>query len=131
MRCLRHAVPFAFGFFSISIFTHTQRSSGRLVRLLGADALASLLARLLPDLAGDASFFIRLGLQILQRIDVLMVSPALAEAGAKMLGLSLFADPQEAVAAVERRLGPGPKRVVVFPAGGITYPILHRPLPGG
>ncbi|KPK82862.1 MAG: hypothetical protein AMJ81_09005 [Phycisphaerae bacterium SM23_33] len=96
------------------------------VKLLGAEALAALLVRLVPSLAGDAAFFARLALQILQRNTVLMVSPALAEADADMVGLPLFADPAEAIAAAEAQLGPGPKRVIFFPAGGATYPIMSR-----
>ena len=103
----------------------------RAVRLLGAEPLAALLTRLRPSLAGDAAFFARLGLQILQRNHVMMVSPALLEAGANMVGLPLFGSADEAVAAAESVLGPGPKRVIVFPAGGITYPIMGRqPLTG-
>ncbi|MHC4715883.1 MAG: lactate racemase domain-containing protein, partial [Planctomycetota bacterium] len=85
------------------------------VRLAGADPLANLLTRLVPTLAGDAAFFVRLALRILQRTTVMMVSPALAEAGAGMVGLPMFGDPAEATAAAEQALGPGPKRVLVFP----------------
>ena len=98
----------------------------RTVRLLGANALGSLLPRLLPRLAGDAAFFIRLAAQVVQRCAVLMVAPSVVEAGGKILGLPLFADPAEAVAAAENELGKGARRVIVFPAGGITYPILRR-----
>jgi len=99
------------------------------VRLLGAESLGSMLTRLVPRLAGDAAFFVRLALQILQRCSVMMVSPGLVEAGVRMAGLPLFADPAEAVAAAEAELGPGPKRVIVFPSGGISYPILRRGQP--
>jgi len=93
------------------------------VRLFGASALAGLLTRLAPGLAGDAAFFARLALQILQRNTVLMVCPHLVEAGEGMLGLPLFATAAEAVAAAEAALGTGPKRLTVFPAAGVTYPI--------
>ncbi len=65
----------------------------RAVRLVGADALASLLTRTVPSLAGDAAFFVRLALQVLQRMTLMMVSPALVEGGTKMLGLELLAEP--------------------------------------
>ncbi|OPX24822.1 MAG: hypothetical protein B1H04_01360 [Planctomycetales bacterium 4484_123] len=98
------------------------------IRLLGADTLASLLTRLVPALAGDAAFFVRLALRILQRHTVLMVSPALVQGGVKLAGLPLYSDPADAVAVADKLLPPGPKRVTVFPAGGVTYPI-RRPRP--
>ena len=98
----------------------------RVVRLLGANALASLMTRLIPTLSGDAAFFVRLALQILQRNTVLMVSPAIANADQKMPGLDVYADPADAFAAADAELGKGPKRVVVFPAGGVSYPILRK-----
>jgi len=79
-----------------------------------------------PSLAGDAAFFVRLAMRIVERHTVLMVSPALVEAGAKLVGLPLYAEPAEAIAAAEKLLPAGPKRVIVFPAGGVTYPI-RRP----
>ena len=101
------------------------------VRAVGANVLGCLLSRLVPGLAADVTFFVRLAMQIIQRIHVLMVSPALAEAGARMLGLPIFADPTEAFAAAEQRLGGGAKRVIVSPAGGVTYPILRPSLGTG
>jgi len=82
--------------------------------------------RMVPRLAGDAAFFVRLALQMVQRVTVMMVSPALVESGTSMLGLELLADPAEAFAAADEILGSGSKRVIVFPAGGATYPILRR-----
>ena len=55
-----------------------------------------------------------------------MVSPVLAAAEKKMVGLPVWADPAEAVAAAEAELGEGPKRVLIVPAGGVTYPIMPR-----
>ena len=97
----------------------------RLVRLLGAEAMASLLARLLPTLAGDAAFFIRLAAQMLDRNPILMVSPALHASGGAFPGLKVLPTMAAAVAAAERLLPPGRRRVVVFPAGGISFPILQ------
>jgi len=101
------------------------------VRLLGADSLANLLTRFVPSLAGDAAFFVRLAMRIIQRNTVLMVSPALVESGHKMVGLPLFGDPAAAVAAAEHALGTGPKRVLVFPHGGVTYPVMRAHPIGG
>ena len=96
----------------------------RFIRLVGADALANLTTRLVPSLAGDAAFFARLAMRILERNAILMVSPRLAEDGVKLVGLPLLADPARAVGMAEKMLGSGPKRVIVFPAGGVSYPIL-------
>ena len=93
------------------------------VRLLGADALASLMTRLVPRLSGDAAFFVRLAMQTVQRNLIILVSPTLAKAGVKVLGLPLVGDPAEAVALAQRHLGKGPQRVTVFPQGGVSYPI--------
>ncbi len=107
-------------------FPISPRFVRRVVRLLGANAMASLLTRLVPTLSGDAAFFVRLALQIIQRNTIIMVSPAIADADEKMPGLTVYADPAEAFAAADDLLGKGPKRVVVFPSGGISYPILRR-----
>ncbi len=99
----------------------------RVVRLLRANVLGSLLTRLVPRMAGDAAFFVRLAAQVVERIAVIMVAPAAVQAGWKMLGLPVVAGPAEAIAAAEEELGRGPKRVIVFPAGGISYPLLRQP----
>jgi hypothetical protein len=96
------------------------------IRLIGADTVGGLLTRLVPQFAGDAAFFVRLAARMIQRNVVLMVSPTLAAAGAKMLGLPLFATPEEAFAKANELLAPGEKSVVVFPAGGVTYPIMRK-----
>jgi len=102
----------------------------RAVRLLGPGALAAMLTRLVPKLAADASFFIRIALQVLHRNTVLMVAPTLAARGEGMLGLEVLADLDQAIAAAAQRVGAGPKRVIVFPAGGVSYPILRPAAPG-
>jgi len=95
------------------------------VRITGADPLANLLSRFVPTLAGDAAFFVRLAMRTLQRNTVLMVSPALVESGHRMVGLPLYGEAAEAIAVAERALGGGPKRVLVFPQGGVTYPVMR------
>jgi len=94
-----------------------------LVRLLGPEAICSLLSRISPRLAGDAAYFIRMATQTLARNPIVMVSPALHAAGASFPGLRIVGSVAEGIAAVERRLGEGSRRVVVFPAGGVTFPI--------
>jgi nickel-dependent lactate racemase len=95
----------------------------RLVRLLGPVAVSSLLTRLVPSLAGDAAFFVRLAAQTLCRNPILMVSPALHASGGAFPGLEVLASMDEAVARAEELLPKGSRRVVVFPAGGTTFPI--------
>ena len=96
----------------------------RLVRLVGSVALGNLITRLAPNLAGDAAFFIRMALQAIHRNTIFMVSPALAAGGKTFPGLKIFADPAEAIAETQKILGDSPQRVVVFPSGGTTYPVL-------
>ena len=95
----------------------------RLVRLLHPEPLAALIPRLLPKVAADAAFFIRLALQSLYRNHILMVSPALCQAGATFPGLPIFPTFDAALAAASDLLAEGPQRVAVFPTGGITYPV--------
>ena len=103
----------------------------KLVRLLGPEALTSLLIRLVPRLAGDAFFFIRMALQATNRNWIFMVSPALCAAGVKFPGVRLFTNVEQAVAAAQEVLGTGPQRVAIFPSGGITFPVLpQRPVSG-
>ena len=95
----------------------------RLVRLIGPEAVSSLLARVSPTMAGDAAFFVRLAAHTLARNPIVMVSPSLHAAGASFPGLRIVGSVADGVAAARRRLGEGVQRVVVFPAGGVTYPI--------
>ena len=99
----------------------------RLVRVLGPGALGSLVTRLVPSLAGDAAFFVRLALQTLHRNPILMVSPVLHQAGVNFPGLELFGSVDGAIAAADELLGRRPQRVVLFPAGGTTFPVPSAP----
>ncbi len=94
----------------------------RFVRWLGAETISSLLDRIVKHLAGDSQWFIRLASQILRRNPIFIVSPRLVADGVTFPGVALFADVEDALAAAQKRLGPGPQRVVVYPAGGICYP---------
>jgi len=95
----------------------------RLVRLLGADGLSSLLSRLVPNLAGDAAFFARLATQTLYRNPIFMVSPTLHASGVRFPGIQLFGDVAGAVRAADALTHGEPQRLVVFPAGGVTFPV--------
>ena len=99
----------------------------RFVRLLGPVAIGSLLTRLVPSLAGDAAFFVRLALQAIYRNPVLVVSPALHAAVGKFPGLTILPTVEQAFAVAEKILGGGTRRVVAFPAGGTTYPMGSPP----
>ncbi len=96
----------------------------RLVRLIGPNGICSLLTRAAPQLAGDAAFFVRLALQTIHRNHVFMVSPALVRAGATFPGLQIFETVDEAITVAQRILGAGPQRVILFPSGGTTFPIV-------
>lgn len=101
----------------------TSAWARRLLRWLGPEALASLLVRLLPQIAGDAAFFVRLAAQAVSRNPILMVSAELAGAGVRFPGMEIFPSPEPAIDAARAILGDGPQRAVVFPSGGITYPV--------
>jgi len=81
----------------------------------------------MPSLAGDAAFFVRLAAQTLCRNPILMVSPALHASGGGFPGLAVLGSVADAVAAADRLLPEGSRRVVVFPAGGVTFPIPAPP----
>jgi hypothetical protein len=100
------------------------RNTRRLVGLLGPESLSATVTRLVPRLAGDAAFFVRLAARALHRNPILMVAPVLYNSGAKFPGIEIFPAPEPAFAAADARLGKGPQRVVVFPAGGVTYPVI-------
>ena len=99
----------------------------RLLRLFGPDAVGSLVTRLVPGLAGDAAFFVRLAAQTAYRNPILMVSPALHASGVRFPAVTIHASVEEAASAADAMLPPGPRRVVVFPSGGTTFPV---PTPG-
>lgn len=96
----------------------------RIVRWIGSEPLSSMVSRVAPGLAGDAAFFVRMAMQIIHRNVIFIVSPNLADAGIRFPGLELFGDVDEAIAAAERLLGGGSQRVIVFPSGGRTFPIV-------
>ncbi|HAU38257.1 MAG TPA: hypothetical protein DCX07_11160 [Phycisphaerales bacterium] len=95
----------------------------RTIRTLGSEAISSLITRLLPHLAGDAAFFIRMAVQAVHRNPIFLVSPTLHETLGSFPGLELFATVEQAADAARAILGDGPQRVTVFPEGGITFPV--------
>jgi len=95
----------------------------RVLRWIGPAGLGRLLTWARPSLAGDAAFFIHFAMRALHRNPILMVSPALHEAGVRFPGMEIFASADQAVAAADALLGGGPQKVVAFPSGGVTYPV--------
>jgi len=100
-----------------------QEWTRRLLQLIGPANLASAVMRLVPRLAGDAAFFVRMAASALHRNPLIMVSPELAAGGAKFPGIKIYATIEQAVAATQQLLGTGSQRVIVFPTGGMTYPV--------
>ncbi len=96
------------------------------IRFVGAQTISTLATRLIPGLAGERAFFVRLACRMLEKNPIYIVSPELAKRGAKFVGLAIFETPEQAFAAAEKHLGSGSKRVTVFPHGGISYPLLRR-----
>jgi len=96
----------------------------RALKLLGQEALASMITRLLPGMASDAAFFIRLAIRAIGRNHILMVSPNLAKAGVRFPGLDIFPELQQAVAVADKILKGQPVRVNLFSSAGICYPVL-------
>jgi nickel-dependent lactate racemase len=102
----------------------------RVVQFLGHDALASMLTRWAPRWAGDAAFFVRLALQAVHRNPILLVSPRLAAAGARFPALPIYAQVEQAFETADKHLQGRPSKVLVFPSGGTTYPVLPARLNG-
>jgi hypothetical protein len=95
----------------------------KVISWIGPDALYSLVTRLVPRLAGDAAFFVRLATQMLHRNVLYMVSPILHSQGIRFPGLEIFGTVDDALAAAVKFLGDRPQRVALFPAGGTSYPV--------
>jgi len=102
------------------------RWTRRVLSWMGPEALSSLVTRLVPRLAGDAAFFVRMALQTLHRNPVFVASPALYQTAGKFPGIDLYGEAQEAIAAADRMLGQAQQRVIVFPSGGMSYPVPAR-----
>jgi nickel-dependent lactate racemase len=94
----------------------------RIVRYLGSDALASMLTRVVPRLAGDAAFFVRMALQTIHRNAILFVSPKLHEEG-PFPGVEICRTLDEAAEICDDLLSVDRPRVTAFPMGGVTYPV--------
>ncbi len=98
----------------------------RAVRWLGPESLSALVTRIVPRLAGDAAFFVRMALRTLHRNPLLLVSPALHERGITFPGMEVYGDPADAIEAADAARSGAEARVTVFPSGGVTYPVPAR-----
>ncbi|NLF30858.1 MAG: DUF2088 domain-containing protein [Planctomycetes bacterium] len=97
----------------------------RLVRAIGVKGIVSMLRRLRPGVHGESHFFIQLAVQTIHRNPVLLHAPELTRRGQSFPGLPLYDTPEALFAAADDRLGPnGSRRVIVFTAGGTSYPVL-------
>jgi lactate racemase len=103
-------------------FPLTPKGLRRFLCLFGSNGISTLILRLLPKLAGDAAFFIRMATQTLQRNPIIMVSPILHAAG-KFPGLQVVGTLEDAIEIAKTHLEEGPQRVTVFPTGGTSYPL--------
>lgn len=96
----------------------------RIVRMLGPEAICSIARRLAPRLARDADPYFLLAARTLYRNPIVMYAPSLHESGLRVPGIEIVDDLQDAYAAVEALLPQRSPRVVAFPVGGATFPIL-------
>ena len=96
----------------------------RLVRLVGPEAICSLARRLAPGLARDADPYFLLAARALYRNPIVLYAPALHEASLRLPGIHVVGDLHDAYETIEHLLGRRSPRVIAFPAGGATFPIL-------
>ena len=97
----------------------------RVVRLLGVKGIVSMSHRLMPRVHHEARFFIQLATETIHRNPILMYAPELLSRGQKFPGLAMYGDLQKTFAAADSLLGEGSRRVLVFSAGGASYPVMR------
>lgn len=102
----------------------SPRWTRRLIRWIGPKGIISLAKRLAPGMHGEAHFFIRLAVETIHRNPVYMYAPELIRRGQRFPGLPVYDDLDALLRDVERDLGTGAKRTLVFEAGGASYPVL-------
>jgi nickel-dependent lactate racemase len=93
----------------------------------GLKLLSPLLLRLVPrlNMGEEDRFFLYFALQALRHATLLMYAPTIpTEVRASLPFVEFVERPQDAIAAAERQLAADAK-LIVFPHGGTTYPILN------
>ncbi|MBI2061163.1 MAG: nickel-dependent lactate racemase [Nitrospirae bacterium] len=96
-----------------------------LLRAAPARAIRALSTSPRTGIAVEERFFLYFALQALKRNRIFVFSPTLAsQVNGKLRGIPLSGDLDVAIREVKRRL-PSRPRVVVFPEGGVTYPLME------
>ena len=110
---------------------HRRLPIGRGALRALAPVLLALVPRLpLKGMGEEERFFLYFALQAMRRATLLLYAPAVPAAARAGLPFVRFVEsPDEAIALARRRY-PGRARVLVFPHGGATYPVLG-PAAGG
>ncbi len=93
--------------------------------------LSPLLLRLVPrlkmkGLGEEDRFFLYFALQAMRHADLFLYAPTIPSTVQARLPFVTFVDRAQETVATARRRFPGRAEVLIFPYGGITYPILPR-----
>jgi lactate racemase len=100
---------------------------GRSALKLLAPILLPLVPRLkLKGMGEEDRFFLYFALQAMQRGDLLLYAPTIPTATRTNLPFVTFMESFETALAIARQKFPGKAKVLVFPHGGSTYPILPQ-----
>ena len=102
----------------------SPRWTRQLIRMMGVKGIVSMARRLMPGVNAEAHFFIQLATETLHRNPILMYAPEIVRRGQNFPGLPLYDDLGAVFQAADALLGEGSRRVAVFPAGGVTYPVI-------
>ncbi len=97
----------------------------RLIRWVGINGIVSMARRFLPGVNPEAHFFIQLAVEAIHRNPIFMYAPEILARGEKFPALAFHGDLAELFAAADKALGPGSRRVILFSAGGASYPVLR------
>ena len=90
-------------------------------------AILPMVRRFNFGLREEDKFFVYFGLQAMKRNHLFFYSPNMPEEFARRLAFMDFHNKLETVLEKARRILPNRASVLVFPRGGVTYPILPKP----
>lgn len=97
-----------------------------LLRLLPSGSIRGLSTSPRTGIAVEERFFLYFALQALRRNRISIFSPTLSEQiNGRFRGLPLHGKLEDAMRDVDRRKRRSRPKVLVFPAGGVTYPIME------